>query len=63
VPHYQVTTREDGALGAFELDPGLDIGDIIDRPGLPRARLVAVITADDVEHEFTIIEVEPLEPR
>jgi hypothetical protein len=62
VPHYQVVTYEDGALGEFELEPGLDVGDIIDRPGLPRARVTAVILADDPEHEFTILEVEPLDP-
>jgi hypothetical protein len=61
VPHYQVVTRQDGALGAFELDADLQVGDLIDHPGLPRARVVAVNLADDIEHEFTIVEVEPLD--
>jgi hypothetical protein len=62
VPHYQVVTFQAGALGAFELDPDIQVGDLIDHPGLPRARVTAVILSDDPEHEFTIIEVEPLAP-
>ena len=43
------------------MQPNLHVGDIIDHVGLARARVTAVILAEDPEHAFTILEVEPLD--
>jgi hypothetical protein len=62
VPHVALVTAEGDALGAMELGPpDWPIGSVISMgSSKPNQRVVDHLPADDTEHEFASLVVEPV---
>ena len=62
MPHFVLVTADGESLGAVELGrPDWPDGSVIYRGGdAPNLRVVGYLPAEDTEHEFAVLFVEPV---